>query len=242
MTEPDLPLRPNWRVPDGICAAISTVTAPGNVAVHVGDDPAKVLLRRRHLQRSLQLPQAPKWLRQQHTTYAVRAEHSSAGVVADAIWSAQGEVCAVLTADCLPILLCSEDASVIAALHAGWRGLANGIITRTVAQLPVSPARLRAYIGPAITQPHFQVGSIVYDAFVAQGLADSRSFLPDGEDKWRADLPLLAERMLHRVGISHVTQSGLCTYSDERFYSYRRDPNCGRIATLIWNNKNHVPS
>lgn len=242
MTEPDLPLRPAWRLPDGICAAISTVTAPGNVAVHVGDDPAKVLLHRRQLQRSLQLPQAPKWLRQQHTTHAVCAENVTAGVVADAMWSATGEVCAVLTADCLPILLCSGDAQVIAAIHAGWRGLANGIVTRTVAQLPVSPARLRAYIGPAITQPHFQVGAPVYEAFAAQGLADDRSLVPDGDGKWRADLPLLAERMLNRVGISDVTQSRLCTFSDARFYSYRRDANCGRIATLIWNNKNHLSS
>ena len=237
MTEQELPLQLDWALPAQISAAITTVTAPGNVAVHVGDDPAQVLLRRRQLQRSLTLPQAPHWLRQQHTTHAVCAEETTQSVVADAIWSANGSVCAVLTADCLPILLCSDDGQIIAALHAGWRGLAQGIIKRTVAQLPTSPARLRAYIGPAISQPHFQVGAVVYEAFEEQGLADGRSFVPDGNEKWRADLPLLAVRMLNRIGISDVTLSGLCTFSDLRFYSYRRDPNCGRIATLIWNNK-----
>lgn len=228
-------LEPAWQLPHGVKARVTTVTEPGNLAAHVADDPANVIRHRRQLQRALELPSAPKWLAQYHSSIAVSAENSESGFRADAIWATkQGSVCAVLTADCLPILLCSDDGQVIAAIHAGWRGLAAGIISNTLKQLPQPAECFRAYIGPAISQPFFEVGDDVRDAFFSQGVVDSSSFAPHVAGKWLADLPLLAERLLTSAGIREVTKSGLCTYSDERFYSYRRDPNCGRLSTLIW--------
>ncbi|MFC0446335.1 peptidoglycan editing factor PgeF [Pseudidiomarina halophila] len=231
----DFGLKPAWQLPHGIQACVTTVTEPGNLAAHVADDPANVIRHRRQLQRGLELPSAPKWLAQYHSSIAVAAENNDAGCRADAIWATQAKsVCAVLTADCLPILLCSDNGQTIAAIQAGWRGLAGGIITNTLQQLPQSAECFRAYIGPAISQAFFEVGDDVRDAFLTQGIVDSSSFAPRIAGKWLADLPLLAERLLTRAGVKEVTLSGLCTYSDERFYSYRRDPNCGRLATLIW--------
>lgn len=231
----DFALEPAWRLPHGVKACVTTVTEPGNLAAHVADDPANVIRHRRQLQRALEVPSAPKWLAQYHSSVAVAAENVEVGCRADAIWATQPRsVCAVLTADCLPILLCSDDGQTIAAIHAGWRGLAAGIITNTLKQLPQPAECFRAYIGPAISQLYFEVGDDVRDAFLSQGIVDAKSFVPHRAGKWLADLPLLAERLLATAGVREVTQSGLCTYSDERFYSYRRDPKCGRIATLIW--------
>ncbi|MGQ4276872.1 peptidoglycan editing factor PgeF [Pseudidiomarina sp. E22-M8] len=228
-------LEPAWALPDGVKARVTTVAEPGNLAAHVADDPANVIRHRRQLQRALNLPSVPKWLAQYHSSVAVAAERCESGCRADAIWGTQPKsVCAVLTADCLPIVLCSDDGQVIAAIHAGWRGLADGIISNTLSQLPQRAECFRAYIGPAISQPYFEVGSDVREAFSSHGLVDSVSFAPHIADKWLANLPLLAGRLLHSAGVREVTQSGLCTYSDERFYSYRRDPKCGRLATLIW--------
>ncbi|RUO57904.1 peptidoglycan editing factor PgeF [Pseudidiomarina insulisalsae] len=227
-------ITPAWVLPKGVRACVTTTTEPGNLAAHVGDDPATVLRHRRQLQRRLHLPVQPKWLAQCHGTRVVQFETARQGAVADAIWTQQpASVCAVLTADCLPILLCSDDGQVIAAIHAGWRGLAAGIITTTLAQLPVAPQRLSAYIGPAISVRYFEVGDEVRQAFATAQLVDSATFHAHN-DRWLADLPLLAERMLERSGIADVVQSGLCTFSDPRFDSYRRDRNCGRIASLIW--------
>lgn len=226
---------PQWQLPDGVRACVTTVTAPGNVASHVGDDPATVIRHRRQLQRALQLPKQPTWLAQYHSTDVVCAEKVTMGTSADAIWSsAPRGICAVLTADCLPILLVSHDGQVTAAVHAGWRGLANGIIAATLAQLPVPASQLSAYIGPAISQPHFEVGAEVRAAFVEHGIVDELSFSAHKPGKWLGNLALLAARMLAQSGVTAVTQSGLCTYSDPRFYSYRRQPQCGRIASLIW--------
>ncbi|MDN7125067.1 peptidoglycan editing factor PgeF [Pseudidiomarina sp. 1APP75-32.1] len=231
----DFGIKPNWQLPPGIQACITTVDAPGNLAAHVGDDPARVLLHRRQLQRALGLRRAPKWLSQYHSTVVVAEESSVLGSRADAIWaSAADSCCAVLTADCLPILLCSEDGAIIAAIHAGWRGLAQGIIGTTLAQLPQRTECFRAYIGPAISQPHFEVGDEVRQAFSRLGIVDSSTFHPHRSGKWLANLPLLAERLLLGHGVKEVTQSHLCTYSDARFFSHRRDPSSGRIATLIW--------
>lgn len=235
MTTKSYAYEPQWQLPPGVRACVTTVTAPGNVASHVGDDPATVLRHRRELQRALELPQQPKWLAQYHSTAVVKAETVAMGAPADAIWTLQPRgICAVLTADCLPILLASNDGEVIAAMHAGWRGLAHGIVAATVAQLPVPAQHLSAYIGPAISQPHFEVGDEVRTAFVSQGLVDTMSFAPHKPGKWLGNLALLAERTLRQSGVTNVTQSGLCTYSDDRFYSYRRQPQCGRIASLIW--------
>ncbi|WP_258808463.1 peptidoglycan editing factor PgeF [Pseudidiomarina sp. CB1] len=226
---------PEWRLPNGVQARVTTVDEPGNLAVHVGDDPARVIRHRRLLQRQLALPVAPKWLAQYHSANIVRYENCRAGVAADAIWAqSTPSVCAVLTADCLPILMVSDDGEVIAAIHAGWRGLVSGVVKHTVEALPKLPQQLHAYIGPAITREHFQVGADVYQAFAQHGLADNATFSPQTQQKWLADLPLLAERVLQGCGVEHVTQSGLCTYSDPRFSSHRENPAAGRIASLIW--------
>lgn len=231
----DFGIQPRWQLPSGIQARVTTVAEPGNLAVHVGDDPAQVLLHRRQLQRHLGLVRPPKWLAQFHSTEVVAEEHSETGARADAIWASRAHSsCAVLTADCLPILLCSEDGSTIAAIHAGWRGLAAGIVGKTLKQLPQAREQFRAYIGPAISQPHFEVGDEVREAFAALSVVDSSTFQSHRPGKWLANLPLLAERLLAAERVANVTQSHFCTYSDERFFSYRRDPTCGRIATLIW--------
>lgn len=226
---------PDWQLPDGVQACVTTVTEPGNLAVHVGDDPARVIRHRRLLQRQLNLPVAPKWLAQYHSAEVVNFENCAGGVAADAIWAqSRPAVCAVLTADCLPILLSSTDGQVIAAIHAGWRGLAAGIVQHTLATLPQAPAKFRAYIGPAISRDYFQVGADVYAAFAEQNLADSDTFYRQSADKWLADLPLLAERVLARSGVATICQSDLCTYSDARLSSYRENSKAGRIASLIW--------
>lgn len=228
-------LVPEWQLPEGVQARVTTVFEPGNLAVHVGDDPARVLRHRRLLQRQLSLPVAPRWLAQYHSAEVVNYESCAAGVAADAIWAeSRPAVCAVLTADCLPLLLSSTDGQVIAAIHAGWRGLAAGIVQRTLATLPQAPAKFTAYIGPAISRDYFQVGADVYAAFAEQDLADSDTFYRQSADKWLADLPLLAERVLARSGVAAICQSGLCTFSDARFSSYRENAKAGRIASLIW--------
>lgn len=226
---------PDWKLPHGVYARVTTVNEPGNLAVHVGDDPATVVRNRRQLQRQLALPTTPKWLTQVHGTEAVCFEQSSSGVVADAIWSqTTPSVCAVLTADCLPILVVSDDGEVIAAIHAGWRGLVAGIVERTIQSLPSPANKLNAYIGPAISRSCFEVGNEVHAAFAARGWADSSTFFPNTNDKWHADLPLLAQRALIDCGVVRITQSGLCSYRDPRFSSHRRNPDSGRIASLIW--------
>lgn len=228
---------PEWELPAGVSAAITTVTSPGNVAVHVGDDPATVVRHRRQLAFDLQLPGQVKWLQQYHSNVVVDYQQARLGQPADAIVSRQSRsVCAVLTADCLPILLASSDGSEIAAIHAGWRGLAHGIVEQTLATLSHQSKQLTAYIGPAISQDYFEVGAEVRAAFDRDQLLDQHTFRPHIAGKWHADLPELARRILNLYGVQDVTLSGLCTYSDSRFSSYRRSAQCGRIATLIYKN------
>lgn len=228
-------LKLNWQLPAGVAATVTTVEQPGNLAAHVNADPAQVIRHRRQLMQQMSLPSAPRWLRQVHGAHVVTFSQARPTQVADAIYSAQpSSVCAVLTADCLPILLCSNDGSEIAAVHAGWRGLVNGVIEKTLEHFHHNAKEIRAYIGPAISQAAFEVGLDVYKAFNSLELVDSETFHPHLENKWMANLPLMAQRLLHRAGCTDVTLSNLCTYSDSRFYSYRKDPSCGRIATLIW--------
>ncbi|WP_417658099.1 peptidoglycan editing factor PgeF [Pseudidiomarina aestuarii] len=226
---------PQWTLPDGVNAAITTGHSPGNLAAHVGADPAAVVRHRRKLVRELGLPCAPKWLAQYHSNIPVDFSRVRAGVAADAIYSNQSNsVCAVLTADCLPILICSADGQEIAAVHAGWRGLAAGIVGRTCAQFTSQRSALSAYIGPAISQTAFEVGDDVYREFEQLGWVDSETFLPHISGKWWANLPLLAEYALREQGIQTIVQSNECTFSKPDWYSYRRDATCGRFASLIW--------
>lgn len=239
--------------PDSVQAVVTTSDGVGNLAAHVGDDPAQVVLRRRQLQRQLKLTKSPQWLQQVHGTEVIEHRHGDNAQpltrdqrVADACWtSGLTTSCAVLTADCLPVLFASQNGSHVAAAHAGWRGLLAGVLQNTVTALPVPASQLIAWIGPAISQPHFQVGDEVRRAFVNANpsfadffLADNTvagNTLPDQSQRWLCDLAAIAEALLVSIGVGKVVQSGWCSFADsQRWYSYRRQPACGRMASLIW--------
>ncbi len=209
-----------------------------NLATHVGDDPSAVADNRRRLAHALGLASAPAWLEQVHGTRVVELVPGEAHdpCAADAaVCRVPGVVLAVLTADCLPVLLADPAAGVIGIAHAGWRGLAAGVLENTVVQMGSRPAELHAWIGPAIGSRHFEVGADVYDVFTGQHQADGDLFVPATRGKWLANLPGLARARLRRLGLVNVIDSGHCTYSSaERFFSYRRDGECGRMASLLW--------
>ncbi len=236
-------IEPNWPAPPGIHAC-STLRAGGvsqgvyasfNLAGHVGDDPVHVAANRHRLRKGLQLPAEPFWLTQVHGNKAVRAEaKTSLPPEADASFSDEpGVVCAVMTADCLPVLLCNRKGNRVAASHAGWRGLAAGVLESTVQALGSSD--LMAWLGPAIGPKAFEVGAAVRQSFLER-LGDCHgAFLEIDEHHWLADLYNLASMALARVGVTEVYGGDECTFSNpERFFSYRRDAQTGRMATLVW--------
>jgi YfiH family protein len=204
-----------------------------NLGSHVGDDPLAVASNRALLR--LALPAEPVWLNQIHSTTVADADNADGVADADAsVARTRGTVCALLTADCLPVLLCARDGSVVAAAHAGWRGLHAGVLEATVAAMQVAPTELMAWLGAAIGPAAFAVGDEVRAAFVAADDAAAAAFVPH-HGKWLADLYALARLRLHACGVEPIYGGGLCTHSDAtRFYSYRRDGVCGRMATLIW--------
>lgn len=236
---------PDWPAPANVRAA-STLRTGGvsrgryaslNLGTHVGDVPEAVADNRARLRATLRLPAEPCWLEQVHGSTAVEA--GSAAVKpprADAsIARGRGVVCAVLTADCLPVLFCSVDGDRVAAAHAGWRGLAGGILDSTVSSLGLPGAALMAWLGPAIGPQAFEVGDEVRIAFTARDAAAASAFVPNARGRWQADLYRLARLELARLGVHSVFGGSACTYSDEeRFFSYRRDGETGRMATLIW--------
>lgn len=226
-------LVPDWPAPPRVRSLVTT-RAFGNLAGHVGDDPAAVAARRAELRR--RLPAEPLWLNQVHGNRCVVAETALAGVDADAATArTPGRVCAVLTADCLPVLFCDEAGTTVAAAHAGWRGLAGGVLEATVAAMAVPASALLAWLGPAIGPAAFEVGGEVRDVFIAADAEAAAAFSAKGGDKWLCDLYALARRRLARAGVRRVFGGGLCTYSDQgHFYSYRRDRETGRMATLVW--------
>lgn len=238
-------IKPGWDAPPGVHALVTTRVggksagpyAGFNLAAHVGDDPAAVASNRALLRRSpFNLPAEPLWLQQEHGTRVRIAEHAEQGAVADAcIARSPGWVCAVLTADCLPLLFCAEDASVIAAAHAGWRGLAAGVIEASVAAMAIERGRLLAWLGPAIGPSAFEIGADVRDVFCRHDAAAEQAFVPRGKDKWLCDLYLLARQRLAGLGVRRVSGGECCTFGDpQRFYSYRRDGVTGRMASCIW--------
>jgi YfiH family protein len=236
-------IKPVWPAPDHVLA-LST-TRPGgystghyagmNLGDHVGDEPVAVSKNRQLLAEQLQLPGGPVWLKQVHGNTVVCAHQAEVNTMADAAWTDRpGSVCAVLTADCLPLLFCDRDGRHVAVAHAGWRGLAAGVIEATLDALPVPSADLLVWLGPAISAPVFEVGENVVTAFTRTGPVASQAFTPAGDGKWFADLPLLASLRLQGRGVVDIYRSGLCTFTDsERFYSFRRDGATGRTATLI---------
>ena len=205
-----------------------------NLGGNCGDDPRHVEENRRLV--SSLLPSEPRWLNQVHGTGTVSwREANDPGVEADAIFSHHtGQVCAVLTADCLPVLFCDMSGTRVAAAHAGWRGLAAGVLEVCVQAMDCEPSEILAWLGPAIGPKAFEVGEDVYDSFVEKEDENVIAFKPHG-DRWLADLYLLARLILTRTGISLVSGGDHCTYHDsEKFFSYRRDSVTGRMASLIW--------
>ena len=233
---------PDWDAPANVRALVTTRRggvsqgpyASLNLGDHVGDDPQAVSANRALL-RSL-MPSEPVWLKQVHGLAVVAADEATAVPEGDAsVAHRSGTVCAVLTADCLPVLLCDRDGTVVGAAHAGWRGLAGGVIEATVAAMRVPPGRLMAWLGPAIGPQAFEVGDEVREVFLRHDPAAERAFVPHGSGKWLADIYVLASQRLAALGVSQVSGGGLCTFHDrERFYSYRRDGVTGRMASLIW--------
>lgn len=207
-----------------------------NLGEHVGDDPARVIENRRRLFQAAALPAEPRWLNQVHGTVVVDAAQTTNGAEADASFTTQGNtVCAIMTADCLPVLFCDDAGAVVAAAHAGWRGLVSGVLENTVRALPVAPSSLMAWLGPAIGPNAFEVGAEVRDAFVQREASAAVAFRGAADGKFFADLFALARRRLAAAGVSRIYGGGVCTHSDPlRFFSHRRDSRCGRMATLVW--------
>ena len=236
-------LRPNWPAPAGVHAAMTTraggvsqgAYASFNLASHVGDEAAAVSENRRRLRAALDLPAEPAWLEQVHGIRVVALPGPAPGPADAAVTFTPGSVCAVLVADCLPVFLTGRDGRRLGVAHAGWRGLAAGIIEATVAALECTPGELVAWLGPSIGPAAFEVGGEVRDAFVARDAGSAIAFRPGREGRWLADLPALARRRLAGAGVGVVHGGELCTHSDPaRFYSYRRDGATGRMAALAW--------
>ncbi|MBK8162747.1 MAG: peptidoglycan editing factor PgeF [Gammaproteobacteria bacterium] len=235
-------ITPDWPAPAGVRAltslrggGVSRGTYAGlNLALHVGDDPEAVRENRDRLLRAAGVPVEPCWLEQVHGTNVIDADDWQPGVQADAAVARYPDlVCAVLTADCLPVLLCARDGSAVAAIHAGWRGLAAGVIEATAGEL--GDGGYIAWLGPAIGPQSFEVGDEVRAAFLAADAGAAAAFRPSPAGRWLADLCQLARRRLQTVGITEVYGGGECTHRDAvRFYSYRRDGETGRMASLIW--------
>jgi YfiH family protein len=205
-----------------------------NLGDHVGDAPELVAANRHLLNRALGLPGEPRWLKQVHGCCVQRGGDEDPE--ADAAWSNRpGEVCVVMTADCLPVLLCDAQGTEVAAVHAGWRGLCDGVIEATLGQFSAAPGQLLAWLGPAIGPDAFEVGPEVRAAFLAKDADAALAFRPGAGNRWLADIFLLARQRLNKAGVHQVFGGGLCTYNDpQRFFSYRRDGVTGRMATLIW--------
>jgi len=242
MAEPDF-VRPDWPVPCQVRAAVSLRTggssagryASLNVGAHVGDEPVAVAENRARLRNALGLPAEPLWLEQVHGTAVARFGSDGRPVADAAVACKAGQVCVVMVADCLPVLLADGAGSCVGVAHAGWRGLATGVIEATVSALPVSPGSLTAWLGPAIGPEAFEVGAEVRERFVADDPAAQAEFRPGRGDRWFADLYGLARRRLRAAGVTAVHGGDFCTASDPaRFFSYRRDGVTGRMAALIW--------
>ena len=253
-------IRPIWPAPDHIYAGVTTRIGghsykpfeQGNMAKHVGDDPSQVEKNRQRLAEHEAQHCGGKldwqWLEQRHSNHCVEIHHSQARpIAADAVITASSMTnCVVMTADCLPILLTNAEGSQVAAIHAGWRGLAQGIISNTVSLFrqslkakKIASSLIYAWLGPAIGPNHFEVGEEVKQAFASQDhhsqLNYPLAFTPHGDKKYLADLYQLATLELHHNEIHHVYGGGFCTFQEsERFFSYRRSSHTGRMASFIY--------
>ncbi|HEV2442677.1 MAG TPA: peptidoglycan editing factor PgeF [Steroidobacteraceae bacterium] len=246
MSGPDS-IVPDWPAPAGIRAAFTLrqggVSRPPfdsfNIASHVGDEPAAVAGNRARLRASLAMPAEPVWLEQVHGNRVIDLDRQtmrdSLGPADAAVTRTVGRVCAIQVADCMPVLLAATDGSAVGAAHAGWRGLAGGVLEAVVRSMNRPPEQLLAWLGPAIGQAHFEVGEEVRAAFMAGDAAAAAAFIANERGRWQCDLYGLARRKLAALGVRSVHGGGWCTYADAgRFFSYRRDGRCGRMAALVW--------
>lgn len=239
-------ITPDWQAPDKVKACSTTrvggVSKPPydalNLGVHVKDDASSVLQNRAILKEKLALPNEPLWLDQVHSATVVNADKPQQEVCkADSsVAHSKDKVCLVMTADCLPVLFCNRQGTVVAAAHAGWRGLCHGILEETIKQMNCKPAELMAWMGPAIGPKAFEVGSEVRQAFIDKQSDTAKAFEPSSNaGKWMSDIFMLARIRLADAGVSNIYGGGVCTYSNPQdFFSYRRDGVTGRMASLIW--------
>jgi len=246
MSGPDT-IIPNWPAPAGIRAAFTLrsggVSQPPfdtfNIAAHVEDDPRAVAENRVLLRARLALPAEPAWLEQVHGQRVADLDAlptpDSPGPADAAVTRSPGRICAIQVADCMPVLFAAADGSAVGAAHAGWRGLAGGVLQATVVALKTPPAELLAWLGPAIGQAHFEVGDEVRAAFLDGDPGAAGAFVANPRGRWQCDLHALARRKLAALGVQSVHGGGWCTYAEPgRFFSYRRDGRCGRMAAVIW--------
>ena len=238
---------PHWPAPRRVHAAVTTRDGPGisqppfgrfNLGLRSGDDVQAVHANRSALRQSLNLPVEPRWLRQVHGTTVAELgplrgpEEPEADA---AVSRLPGTVLTILTADCLPVLLCAEDGSAIGAAHAGWRGLAAGVLEETVEQMQRHPAGLMAWLGPCIGAASYEVGEEVRKAFIGHDPAATDAFVATRPGHWLCDLAVLARQRLQAAGVARIYGGGFDTHADTRFYSYRREgARSGRFASLIW--------
>lgn len=237
---------PDWPAPRGVRAAFTLRTggvsaAPYdslNMGAAIGDTPEAVGENRRLVREALRLPGEPGWLEQVHGTHVVTLNNGTPEGVpkGDAsVALAPGRVCAIRVADCMPVLFAARDGGVVGAAHAGWRGLAGGVLEATVARMGVPASGLIAWMGPAIGQANFEVGEDVRAAFMGADPEAASAFVANARGRWQCDLYALACRRLAAMGVAGVYGGGWCTFADsERFFSYRRSSQCGRMAALIW--------
>jgi YfiH family protein len=251
-------ITPDWPAPPGVRSAFTLRTggvsvAPYdslNVGAGIGDSPEAIAENRRRVREKLGLPSEPVWLEQVHGTDVVElgptaalswiaapsaGGHGSAPTGDASVARVAGYVCAIRVADCMPVLFAARDGSAIAAAHAGWRGLAGGVLEATVRRLGLPASQLIAWMGPTIGPAHFEVGDEVRATFTATDPDASSAFVANARGRWQCDLYVLARRRLTAIVVSGIYGGGWCTFAEaDRFFSYRRSGQCGRMAALIW--------
>jgi YfiH family protein len=225
-------LQPDWPAP--ACVKAYTTLRSSGVGERL---PGSEVVNRVRLKSLLTLPDEPVWLTQKHTATVVKASTDNRAVIADASFTdLPKQVCVVLTADCLPVLMTHRDGTHVAAIHAGWRGLANGILEATLRALNIPAKDVLVWLGPAIGPQHFEVRKDVYDIFTQQHAEAKKAFTLFADEHWLADIYELARLRLKKEGVNEIYGGTLCTHSDQKsFFSYRRDgKNTGRLVSLIW--------
>ncbi len=237
-------IEPDWPAPPCVHAAFTlrvggVSTGPFaslNLGAQVGDGPEAVAENRLRVRQRLHLPADPTWLQQIHGTVIADLDEGGVRGPADAAMTRRSDrVCVIQVADCVPVLFAALDGSAVAAAHAGWRGLSAGVLESTVRSLGTEARQLCAWLGPGIGPRHFEVGDDVHAAFLAGDSAAGADFQANARGRWQCDLLALVRRRLSKLGVSEISGGNHCTYAEpERFFSYRRDGQCGRMAALVW--------